>query len=301
MNIEQAKAIPIAEIFAKIELKPVKENQTDAYYFSIYKPERTASLHVNKIDNVWYEHSEGIGGNAFDLVIQILKVQGHDHAPVDGLRWIDNTNLNPLLLKPRDLVKGKKSKWKMLWTKPLHNRALVNYLHDRGINPDLARKYVEEIYLQKKCSPTKIFAIGFKNEDGGYEFRNRVFKSCTSPKTITFIRAGKPKPDGVMIFEGFMDFLTYVTIKEGKLNCDNIVLNSVACVDHAVRYIKNYGYKRAYTWADNDKAGERATQRLQEFLKSEPNLIFKPLNHMYAKHKDLNAWHMHIHNLQPLS
>jgi len=88
-----------------------------------------------------------------------------------------------------------------------------------------------------------------------------------------------------------------VTIKEGKLPHDNIVLNSVACVDHAVRYIKNYGYLYLYSWMDNDKAGARAQARLDEFVSSEQGLTHKPLNYLYKGHKDLNAWHMHNLNL----
>ncbi|OOQ57406.1 toprim domain-containing protein [Mucilaginibacter pedocola] len=300
MNIEQAKAIAIADILAKLELKPTRENETDATYYSPFRNEKTPSFHLNKIENVWFDHGEGEGGNAFQLVISILKYGGYSHQATDALRWIKNTNLDPLQITPRDRVKGKKSNWKLIDTRRLENVALLQYLVARGIDVEIAPKYLKEIYVQNVVTNTKIFAVGFQNEDGGYELRNKFFKSCVSPKTISFIRSDKPKPDGVMLFEGFMDFLTYATIHEGKLEHDVIVLNSVACVDHAIRYIKNYGYKYAYTWMDNDKAGMKANQRLAEFIASEPGLKLKVNNHLYNGFKDLNECHMHSSNLPPL-
>lgn len=297
MNIEQAKAIAITEILEKLELKPTKENGTDATYYSPFRNENTPSFHVNIKDNVWFDHGEGIGGNAFDLVVQILKFGGYSCQPADALRWLRNTNLDPSVVRPRDLVTKKKSKWKLLDVKKLENIALIRYLEYRGIDIELAKPFVREIDVQKVDTLTRIYAIGFRNEDGGYECRNRFFKSAVAPKTVSFIRADQPKPEGVAIFEGFIDFLTYVTIKKGKLSADNIVLNSVACVDHAIRYIKNYGYQFAYTCMDNDKTGDKATQQLAEFIKSEPGLLHKPLNHLYVGHKDLNAWHMYNLNL----
>lgn len=301
MNIEQAKAIPIVEILAKLEMKPVRETETDAMYFSPWREERTASLHVSKEQNLWYDHGEGLGGDAYQLAVELLKRRGYNHTHQDVSRWFRNMHLDPALPVPRDPVGEKKSKWKLLNVMPLKNLALIRYLNDRGINAELASQYVKEIDVKKKCSLTKIFALGFRNEDGGFELRNRQFKSCVAPKTVTFVRADKPKADSVMLFEGFMDFLTYLTIQKGKLPSDIIVLNSVACVDHAMRYVRNYGYKVLYSWMHNDKAGEAAKQRLNEFIKCEPGLTHKPLNWLYKKHKDLNECYMAMLKLPPVS
>lgn len=300
MNVEQAKAIAIAEILAKLELYPFRDTKTDATYFSPLRNERTPSFHVSKDENVWFDHGEGIGGNAFELVVQILKASGHRHSASDALRWLSNTNLDPALPKTRDIVRDKQSKWQVLDAFNLLDFFLIRYLEERGINVKIAKRYVSEIYIQHKKSRTKVFAIGFKNEDGGYELRNAKFKSSVSPKTITFIRADEPNPDNVMVFEGFMDFLSYATIKKGKVPCDIIVLNSVACVDHAFRYIKNYGYKNAYTWMDNDKAGEKAKDRLARFIETEPGLIHKPMNAFYKNYKDVNEFHMYTSGLKPI-
>ena len=145
MNIEQARAIAIAEILEKLEFKPNKENGTDATYYSPFRNENTPSFHVNTKDNVWFDHGEGIGGNAFDLVVQIPKFGGYSYLPADALRWLRNTDLDPSVVRPRDLVTEKKSKWKLIDVKELDNIALIRYLECRGIDVELVKPFILEI------------------------------------------------------------------------------------------------------------------------------------------------------------
>ncbi len=48
--------------------------------------------------------------------------------------------------------------------------------------------------------------MGFKNNFGGFELRNKYFKGSSSPKEITLI--SNNSPDRLNVFEGFMDFLS---------------------------------------------------------------------------------------------
>lgn len=58
------------------------------------------------------------------------------------------------------------------------------------------------------------FAIGFPNASGGYEVRNKYFKGCIAPKGITHIRqTGEPKTT-CYVFEGFMDYLSFLTLRQ---------------------------------------------------------------------------------------
>lgn len=57
------------------------------------------------------------------------------------------------------------------------------------------------------------FAIGFKNKSGGYEVRNLFFKGCMSPKDITHIRQqGEPRYT-CYVFEGMMDYLSFLSLR----------------------------------------------------------------------------------------
>ena len=57
------------------------------------------------------------------------------------------------------------------------------------------------------------FAIGFPNMAGGYEVRNRYFKGCVAPKDITHIRQQGGQRCMCYLFEGFMDYLSFLTIR----------------------------------------------------------------------------------------
>lgn len=42
-------------------------------YYSPLRNETTPSLHVNKRDNVWYDHGAGIGGTNVQLIMAVKK------------------------------------------------------------------------------------------------------------------------------------------------------------------------------------------------------------------------------------
>ncbi|MBW4889208.1 toprim domain-containing protein [Mucilaginibacter sp. HMF5004] len=298
MNIEQAKTVPITDFLHNLKFKPTKETTTDAIYLSPIREEKTPSFHVDKIDNVWYDHGLKKGGKIIALAIEILKYKGYEHAASDALRYINNMIFDPYKFVPAQEVKPKKSKWKIIRTEALEDLALIRYLKQRGIPFNVAKKHLLEVYITHTETRKGLYALGFKNEDGGYELRNPFFKSSIKPKSITFIRGKKSKPDGVHLFEGFMDYLTFLVTRNGQGHDDDvIVLNSVTNVPNAISYIRNYGYKIAYTWMDNDVAGERATLSLAEFFKTEQDLTHKKMNDVYRPYKDVNAWHMYNLNL----
>lgn len=299
MNIEMAKAIPVVKILEKFELNPIKEMDSHAVYHSPFNKLGNANFHVDKEENTWIDHDLNITGNAYDLVGRILTHQGFINTDDDIFRWLRVTLLDPSLPKLRDLVKNKKSKWKLISHEQLKKIALKRYLLRRGISVKLAKRFVKQVYVGQKCSFDKLWAIGLKNEDGGFEFQNSFIKSRVAPRTVTVIRAHIEDPPGVMIFKDFIDFLSYLTAKQGHLQHNIIVLHSIACVDHAIRYIRNHGYKVVFTWMPNTPSGKRAQERLAAFFAVEPGLVHKPKNDLYKGYTDLNSWHMYLLNRKP--
>lgn len=82
------------------------------------------------------------------------------------------------------------------------------YLARRGIVPGIAAAYCREVRYQvrSRC----FFAIGFRNDGGGWELRSERFKGSSSPKQITTV---DHQSDKVIVFEGFMDFLACLSMK----------------------------------------------------------------------------------------
>ena len=138
----------------------------------------------------------------------------------------------------------------------LRHPALVGYLASRGIVPPVAAAFCREVRYE--INGRAFFAVGFRNDAGGWELRSERFKGGSSPKHITTI---DNRSDTVIAFEGFMDFLAYLSLKyPERLRIDAAVLNSVVNLPKAVPFISRHPVIR--TFFDNDEAGRKATADL---------------------------------------
>jgi hypothetical protein len=59
------------------------------------------------------------------------------------------------------------------------------------------------------------YAIGFKNNAGGYELRSEKFKGSGSPEDIPFPGTNAQK---ISVFDGFFNFLSYLQFIKIKNN-----------------------------------------------------------------------------------
>ena len=120
---------------------------------------------------------------------------------------------------------------------------------------------------------------------GGYELRdNHLFKGTIAPKDITPIFEDKAQP--VCLFEGFMDFLSFLSMKEEVTN-QCLVMNSVSNVVRSIHYLNKRNITSVRAFLDNDDAGRKA---VQEFV----NTGFKveDMAVYYRDFKDLNEFHV---------
>ena len=161
--------------------------------------------------------------------------------------------------------------------RPLQEARLLGYLKERGIDTDIAIPNCEEV--RYRVHGKRYYAIGFRNEAGGLELRNRFFKGCIPPKDISLKRNSS---DVCSVFEGFMDYLSAMQL--GIIASDWLVLNSVSNVEKAVRAL--HGYERIDCFLDNDEAGRRTFQRLHDCFGE--RVIDR--SSLYADHKDLNEF-----------
>ena len=129
----------------------------------------------------------------------------------------------------------------------LESPALFSYLKERGIDVEIARTECRELHFVHNGK--NYFAIGFPNRSGGYEVRNRYFKGCVAPKDITHIRKHGKQVSVCCLFEGFLDYLSYLTMQlKGDAvhkdfpHSDFMVLNSVTNMDKAVELLKPYSW-----------------------------------------------------------
>lgn len=128
-------------------------------------------------------------------------------------------------------------------------------------------------------------AIGFTNLSGGYELRDdKTFKGTIAPKDITPIFEDKAQP--VCLFEGFMDFLSFLSMK-GEVSNQCLVMNSVSNVVRSIHYLNKRNITSVRAFLDNDDAGRKT---VQEFV----NTGFKveDMAVYYRDFKDLNEYHV---------
>lgn len=173
----------------------------------------------------------------------------------------------------------------------LSHPALLRYLAERKVDIAIAQKECVELHFTYKDKT--YFAIGFANKIGGYELRNSFFKGCIAPKSFTIVKA-QEQANICLIFEGFMDYLSYMTLqKQGKgiltLNdgkpagvSDIIILNSVTNLQKVKSFLASYAH--IVCLFDNDRAGQTAYVELSKELgaKVEDGSV------AYSKYKDIN-------------
>ena len=111
------------------------------------------------------------------------------------------------------------------------------------------------------------------------ELRNKYFKGSIGSKEYTLIKNDSSQ---VKIFEGFIDFLSYLEIYPGVINfSDYLICNSTAIVDRIIPIIKKYSKIDLYM--DNDESGCKA-----ESLIMNNCIQARPKNNLYTGFKDLN-------------
>ena len=144
-----------------------------------------------------------------------------------------------------------------------------------------------------RASLHSLFASAFPNISGGYEIRNRYFKGCIAPKEISHIRQSGEQRNTCYVFEGFMDYLSFLTLRlESCPQCpdfdrqDYMVLNSVANVSKALYPLGSY--ERIHCFFDNDRAGMEALQQIQKEYDSTRHI--RDASQIYCGCKDLNEY-----------
>ena len=254
MTIEEIRDMPITDFLHKLGLKPTKRRGCEVWYHAPYRSDKTPSFCVNTEKNIFNDFGAGVGGDIFTLAG--LMINSTDF--MAQVRYIGDVTNNPIERSepPKYEKEPTMPQFADVEVMPLRNYALLNYLQERGIPIEIATAHCVEVHY--KLHDKKYFAVGFPNESGGYEIRNKFFKGSIPPKAVSLIKNGSPV---VNVYEGFMDFLSGQTLGYGKTE-DNLVLNSVANVSKAYKHLDCYS--QINTWLDNDDAGRNCLETLKK-------------------------------------
>lgn len=288
MTYKEANNISIKDYLNSLGIQPAKEKGSYGMYRSPLREDNTPSFKVDYNANLWCDYGTGEGGTLIDLVMK--QHQCNAYGAICRLEQGDTASFSfhGKELPERDTKRQAASPIEIRRIQPLQNPALIRYLQERGISPGTASPYVQEMYYRIGGKP--YFALAFRNDSGGYELRNPRFKGSTS-KDITHIRQqGEPR-EKCLVFEGFMDYLSFLTLR--MRNCptmpdldrqDYVILNSTANVSKALDVMSPY--ERIHCMLDNDKAGYEATRDIE----LEYSYRVRDFSHNYRGYSDLNDY-----------
>ena len=272
MDARQMREIPIADFLNAMGIHPTKQKGNALWYSAPYRMERRPSFKVDINRNVWFDFGIGKGGDIFDLAGEFIGSKDF----LLRAAFIARNGAYPLpIIEHPQRNEEKEPVFNDIWVRPLQDTRLLGYLEERGINAHVAIPNCEEVRYRVRGK--RYYAIGFRNDAGGLELRNRIFKGCIPPKDISLKRNSS---DVCAVFEGFMDCLSAMQI--GIIASDWLVLNSVSNVEKALQVLGDY--QRIECYLDNDEAGRRTFDRLRVNFGDK----VVDCSSLYAGHKDLN-------------
>jgi DNA primase len=276
---EAVKQQDMVEYLTNLGQVPVRINRNDYWYLSPFRKEKEASFKIDRQQNCWYDFGEGVGGNPVDFLLKLYNCSIKELYHKLNSGQTDKFSISVPIIK-RDSILNSNSKIKIKQALSITHPALINYLESRCIPLDIARQFCQEIHYI--VHNKNYFAIGFKNDLGGYELRNQHFKGSSSPKSVTFIdnKSGK-----LLVFEGFFSFLSWLTIqKNSNTQLTNyLVLNSLSFFRNQRLLMQQHDSIDLYL--DRDEAGIKARNIALEWSSNFTNCSI-----LYNGYKDLNEW-----------
>lgn len=278
--INKAKEIDIVHYLSQLGYEPSKIRNNDYWYRSPLRNEKTASFKVNRKLNRWYDHGLGKGGNLIDFAIL------YHNCTIGELFEKLSTSLSfqqPIYKLPVATTE-QDNRLKVLREFSLSSYALLRYLEHRRIPVAIADFYCREVRYELNCKV--YYGIGFKNDLGGFEIRNPYFKGSSALKGITTF---DNSADEAIIFEGFMDFLSFMAIHQNnpKGRFDFAVLNSLSFFETARPFMEKHKVIRLYL--DRDTAGQNCSSYALSL-----STKYIDESNLYKNHKDFNEWLMHF-------
>lgn len=270
MNINKATKIPIEQVLYWMGVYPQRISGFDIWYINPFNDEKKVTFKINTKLNKWYCYSSGFGGNIVDFIIRKSGCCVTDALiylnDFDFFLYFHNHNF-----KSNDNIIDYIEK-----IKPVNHIGLILYLYSRGITKYKSISYLKEIHCF--ISYKKYFALGFRNDNGGFEVVTKHANICLGIKDITCIDNGSIT---IRVFEDFFDYLSWKEIETEISNY--MILNSVSLLEKDLKYLN--AFSKIELFLKNNFRGNEITLFL---MKSFENVI--DCRSLYINYKNLNEY-----------
>lgn len=179
MTIQDTKQIQLADYLQSLGYTPVKQQGKSLWYKSPLRNETDASFKVNTELNQWHDFGIGKGGNIIALAAELYHSENVAYL-------LERIAERTPYIRPATFSFGEQkthnSSFQDVQVGELSSPALIDYLRERGINIELAKRECKELRFENNGKT--YFAIGFPNMAGGYELRNHYFKGVSLQRIL---------------------------------------------------------------------------------------------------------------------
>ncbi|MCG2793405.1 MAG: toprim domain-containing protein [Weeksellaceae bacterium] len=275
MNCEEVKEkVNIRTVLESFSLFPVKENRKTAFYFALDREEKIPSLSVDFVKNKAFDFGTGISYDVISIVQQMNRC-----SVSDALKYLEKFDFS--IQENLEIEEIDQSKnYQILKVSEIKHPALIQYLKSRKVFEQ--RNLIKEIYYE--LNGKKYFGIGFFNNSGGIEIRNKYSKICLGKKDVTLIKNDLNTSNEIVVFEGFFDYMTYKNLESAESSIsDCLILNSTAMLFKVDKELREY-FKTSL-FLDNDDNGITTKEIIRKNYKNVEDCSL-----LYKDFKDLNEW-----------
>lgn len=253
----KARSVDLFHYMTSLGYVPVRYNDRKASFLSPKRDEKHPSFEIDRRMNRWSDYGDaGAFGSPIDF---IMWMKGCDELEAA------KTLVNDIRISTHKAPSKEKRQEKSIevlneWDE-ITNEALVDYCeNERKIPIYIVNRFCKQVLFQFSSSKyVKYFGVGWPNDNGGHSIRGLWFRGSTRPAGISTITKGNTNE--TMVFEGMMDFLSYMVLY-GGLGHEIIVLNSLIFIPMITDYLKEKTH--VHLWIDNDAAADEKAEYLKE-------------------------------------
>jgi hypothetical protein len=293
-NFKAAKEqIDLVDYIFSLGFQYYKQNHHDYWFISPLHEEHTASFKVDRKRQIWYDHGMGQGGELIDFIKTFHRCDFKESL----IKLQEYLGLNPSTMEAKNKQNIEQDNFEnadrhiqIIAERSIQKYYLRQYIQSRNISISLAEKFLKEV--DYSLNGRNYTALGFANNEGGYELRNKYFKGSTMPKAPTILSLNQGKNDfsqqRLVVFEGFFSMLSFLELLEKDKHfapkTDSIlVLNSLSFLNKSQDLILSFGQIGLYL--DGDMAGKKATEQALSWSEK-----IRDHSHLYEGFKDINTY-----------
>ena len=258
-DIDKLKKI---DIVSWLDRQGYKRQRGSGKYVSFYSPfskESNASMKINRIKNTFVDYHSDLHGDVIDLVMNLEGCDFNRACEIlSGNKHVEIASYH--VVKEADGVK-------IHSVEELTDKELLDYiLGVRKLSHEVVNTYCKQLTISFPFSETdterKYVGIGFQTGKNSFEYRNSWQKIACGNKMIKTIRGTAEKENEVLLFEAWIDAMSYLTIRgitqpELKMH----ILNGARLINVLKPMLDG---KTVYAYVDSDRAGDEVIAALTE-------------------------------------